>query len=84
MDWVMLLGSAAAIVTTIAFLPQVVKVIRTRQTKDISLGMYVVISIGLLLWFTYGIITVNYPIIFANGAAFCLSLLVLGYKLKLG
>ncbi len=54
-DAITALGLAAAALTTAAFLPQVIKTWRTRQTRDISLGMVSVLRLGIILWFTYGI-----------------------------
>ena len=50
-----LIGFIAATLTTIAFLPQVIKVWKSRSARDISLGMYCLFSSGVLLWLVYGI-----------------------------
>ena len=50
-----LIGFIAAVCTTFAFLPQVIKVWKTKQTKDLSLRMYTIMFIGICLWFVYGL-----------------------------
>lgn len=76
-----LLGYAAAVLTTTAFIPQVVQTLRTRDTRAISLGMYLLFSLGVALWALYGVLLTAWPIILANGMTLLLALVVLGYKL---
>lgn len=61
-----LIGFIAAICTTFAFLPQVIKVWKTKQTKDLSLRMYTIMFIGICLWFVYGLRINSLSIILAN------------------
>jgi len=82
MDWILLIGLAAAVLTTSSFVPQIVKIIRTKGTKDISLLMYVVITIGFFLWLLYGVLREDPAIIFANVIALILGLFVLVLKIK--
>ena len=82
MDWIISIGLAAAILTTSSFVPQIVKIIRTKGTKDISLLMYVVITIGFFLWLLYGVLREDPAIIFANVIALILGLFVLVLKIK--
>jgi len=84
LNWVTVLGLAAAFCTTIAFLPQVIKTLRTRRTRDISLVMYLVLVTGVLLWFIYGFIIGDLPLILANGATLALASVVLAMKLRNG
>ncbi len=77
-DWI---GSIAATLTTISFIPQVRQVWRTRQTKDISLGMYAIFTCGVVMWLAYGILLNSWPIIIANGITVCLAGSVLWMKL---
>jgi MtN3 and saliva related transmembrane protein len=77
-----LIGILAGILTTSAFLPQVVKTIRTKSTKDISLGMFSVTATGLALWLTYGILSGALPVIIANAVSLPLCLTILAYKLR--
>ena len=61
-----LLGFAAATCTTLAYAPQFVKVVRTRSTEDISLGMFLVMVLGIFLWLVYGLLSGDGPLIVAN------------------
>ena len=61
-----LIGFAAAFLTTVAFLPQTVRVVRTRDTRSISLAMYVLFTIGVALWLVYGILIGSLPVMVAN------------------
>lgn len=83
-DAVMALGLAAAAFTTLSFLPQVLKVWRTRRAGDISLRMYAVFCTGIVLWLVYGILTDDLPIIAANGMTLALagSVLVLALRYR--
>jgi len=81
MDWV---GGMAAVMTTAAFIPQVWQVWRTRHTKDISLGMYIIFTGGVLLWLVYGVLLASWPIIIANAITALLAGTVLLLKLRFG
>ena len=61
-----IIGLIAAVCTTFAFIPQVMKVWKTKQTKDLSLRMYSIMFIGLILWLVYGIRIDSLSIIMAN------------------
>ena len=77
-------GYVAATLTTVAFLPQAIKTIRTRDTHSISLGMYVVFNIGIVFWFAYGIALGSWPMIVSNAITFVLSATILALKLRHG
>lgn len=77
-----LLGFFAAILTTIAYVPQAIKIIRTKHTRDLSLAMYSVLNVGLLAWLVYGIFLVQWPIIFANTVTLLFTLPILFFKLR--
>ncbi len=79
-----ILGYTAGTLTTIAFLPQVLKAWRTRSTKDISLGMFLLFSLGVALWLVYGIMISSAPIIAANLVTLVLASSVLIAKLRFG
>ncbi len=81
-DATTVLGLAAATLTTAAFLPQVIKTWRTRQTRDISLGMFLVLCIGICLWLVYGILRGDLPLILANAVTLALAGTILAFKLK--
>lgn len=76
------LGYLAATCTTAAFLPQVIKTLKTRDTRSISLGMYVLFVTGVGLWMAYGIVLGDRPIILANGITFMLSAVILVMKAR--
>ncbi|HRF83158.1 MAG: SemiSWEET family sugar transporter [Xanthomonadales bacterium] len=78
------LGYFAAILTTVAFVPQALKTLRTRDTRAISLGMYVVFVTGLCFWLAYGIALGSWPMILSNIVTLALALLILGLKLRHG
>jgi MtN3 and saliva related transmembrane protein len=80
-DWT---GSAAATLTTVAFIPQAWKVWRTNHTADISLGMYILFTAGVALWLVYGILLAAWPIIIANSVTLILAGTVLVMKIKFG
>ena len=76
------IGFFAAFCTTVAFLPQAIKVYKTKSTKDISLYMFLIFTVGVLSWLIYGLIINDWPIILANAVTLILSFFILVYKLK--
>ncbi len=82
MDSITLLGYMAGALTTLAFLPQLIKVIETKSTKDISLLMFIVICTGIALWLVYGILIDSLPIILANLVTLIIAGAILIFKLK--
>ncbi|WP_437601177.1 SemiSWEET transporter [Sorangium sp. So ce590] len=83
-DVVTALGLVAATLTTISFLPQVLRTLRTRDTSSISVGMYAAFVTGVGLWLVYGLLTRDMPIIVANAITFVLSGTVFVLKLRYG
>ena len=81
-DQITIIGMLAAALTTIAFFPQVYKIYKTRSTRDLSLPMYILFSIGILLWLIYGIIINNLPIICANVVTIISCVYILAMMLK--
>ena len=79
-----LIGYLAASFTTLSFVPQALKTIRTRDTYAISSGMYATFSIGVALWFAYGVTLGSWPIILANGITFLLAGTILALKIQHG
>lgn len=77
-----LIGLAAGTLTTIAFLPQVIKTWRTRSTADISLSMFTVLCTGVALWLVYGLLTDDLPLVLANGVTLILAGTILGFKIR--
>jgi MtN3 and saliva related transmembrane protein len=82
MDTVTLIGSIAGLCTTVSLVPQVIKVYRMKETRDLSLAMYIIFSVGVFLWFIYGLIIKSMPIIAANGVTLTFSLFILVMKVK--
>ena len=76
------LGFAAAFCTTTAFVPQLLRVLKLRSARDISLGTFLLFSLGVLLWVVYGLYTGSKPILFSNIATLILSVSILALKLK--
>lgn len=81
-DYIQLLGMIAGILTTVAFLPQVVKTWKSRSAKDLSLGMFSIFCLGVLLWLIYGLLVSDLPIILANLVTLVLALTLLVFKLS--
>lgn len=77
-------GYVAAVLTTAAFFPQAVKTIRSKDTSGVSLGMYVVFTIGVAFWLVYGIALHSWPMIVSNIITFALSATILVLKLRHG
>ena len=77
-----LVGYAAAILTTVAFVPQALKALRDRDTHSLSLGMYVIFTIGVVLWGVYGWLLHDPAIVAANLITGSLSLAILIAKLR--
>lgn len=77
-----LIGIVAAALTTSAFLPQAIKVVRTRETAAISLVMYALFSTGVALWLAYGVLTLQWPIIIANVVTLGFAAVILAMKLR--
>lgn len=77
-------GLAAAFCTSAAFVPQVVKTWRTRSTHDISLGMFSLMTLGIVLWLVYGAFIGDLPLIVANLVTFVLAATILVFKLRYG
>jgi MtN3 and saliva related transmembrane protein len=82
MDFATALGTVAGILTTAAFVPQVVKTWRSRSARDISGVMFVAFSIGVALWIVYGVMVRSAPVVVANSVTLVLALAVLGMKAR--
>jgi MtN3 and saliva related transmembrane protein len=83
-QWIAALGIAAAIGTTGAFLPQVLKTWKTRQTDDFSWGYLTLFSTGTTLWLIYGLLRKDTAVIGANAITLVLVLVIAGVKFKSG
>ena len=77
-----LIGYVAAALTTISFIPQLIQIIKTKDTKSISLPMYILFVIGIALWLVYGLLRMDWPIIIANIITLITASIILMYKIK--
>lgn len=80
-EWI---GLAAAFCTTLAYVPQALRVWKTRSTKDISLITFSVLTFGIVLWLIYGFAISSLPIILANIVTLLLTGAILFFKLRHG
>jgi MtN3 and saliva related transmembrane protein len=80
--WVELAGYAAAILTTISFVPQAWHTFRTRDVSGISLGMYSVFAVGVALWLVYGLLLGAWPVVVANAVTLALAVAILAMKVR--
>jgi MtN3 and saliva related transmembrane protein len=81
MDLITTIGLLAGTLTTISFLPQVIRVFKTHSTRDLSLTMFLLFIAGVLLWLIYGILNHQSPIIIANSVTFVLAMIILIAKI---
>lgn len=79
-----ILGALAATLTTLCFVPQAIKVVREKDTKALSLSMYLMFITGVFFWLLYGITLNSWPMIAANLITFALALLILITKIRYG
>jgi len=82
MNLVAIIGYLAAFGTTASFLPQAVKTIQTKDTSGISLPMYILFTVGTLLWLIYGIMSPSLPVAVANAITLIFATTILIYKIK--
>ena len=82
MEPVTVIGLIAAAFTTFAYVPQAVKTIKTKNTKSLSLNMYVIMTVGIVLWLSYGILLRDLPIIIANTVTLLCAGIILILKIK--
>ena len=82
MDYNQILGLIAGGLTTVAFLPQVIKTWKSKSAKNLSLAMFFVFALGTLLWLIYGIIIQQLPIILANSITLALASVLLYFKVR--
>ena len=77
-------SALAALLTTAAFVPQALHIIRHRETKAISLVMYVAFASGVALWLLFGVLIGNWAIIISNAITLALTLAIVGMKIRYG
>lgn len=84
MDNTLIIGLVAASFTTFAFLPQSIRAIKTKHTKDISLPMLIMLEIGVVIWIIYGSMISDIPLLAANTISFIFVTITLALKIKHG
>lgn len=75
-----IIGYVAGSLTTLAFVPQVLQIYRTKSVKDVSLAMFLIFTLGVALWLGYGIMTHSLPVVAANAVTLILSFVILYFK----
>jgi MtN3 and saliva related transmembrane protein len=80
-EWI---GSAAGFLTTVAYLPQVIKTVRSRETGSLSVWMYASVCLGVTLWTVYGVMIDSMSVIVTNVVSLLLAGTVLAMKLRCG
>jgi len=76
-----ILGFVAGSLTAISQLPQVIKVVKSKNTQSISLWTYIILSIGISLWLVYGIMSNDLPLILANSITIVFTIIIMIYKI---
>ena len=79
---IQILGLVAGTITSITFLPQVIKIWKTRSAKDLSLMMLLLLMLGVILWLAYGLFVLDAAIIYTNSMVLAMSLVMLYFKLR--
>jgi MtN3 and saliva related transmembrane protein len=79
-----LIGTIAAFITTLGWVPQIVKILRERAAGSISIGTNALLASGVSLWTLYGLFIGSWPVIMANGVTLVFILTILGLKLRYG
>jgi MtN3 and saliva related transmembrane protein len=84
MELTSVIGFAAGLLTTLAFVPQVVKIWRSRSAADVSLAAFIAFTVGVGLWLAYGILKQEPPIVLWNGVTLVLAAAIVAMKLRFG
>lgn len=82
MDYITVIGLVAGFLTTVSFLPQVIRTWKTKSTKDISFYMFSILTVGIFLWMIYGFLIDSLPVILANAVSLILSAVIMAFKIK--
>jgi MtN3 and saliva related transmembrane protein len=81
-NWITLIGLIAATLTTISFIPQAIKTIKSKNTRDLSLSMYIILAIGVSMWLVYGLIINDLPVTLANAVTSVFIFTILFLKIR--
>ena len=84
MESVTLFGLTAGTLTTVAFVPQVVKIWKTKSTDDISFGTFFLFGLGVFFWLVYGFMIGALPVILANAVTLALAVAIIVLKMRYG
>lgn len=84
MSLITILGLVAGICTSTSLLPQLIKIIKEKQVEDLSIGMFVTLTIGVALWIVYGVMKSDLPIIITNAFSLLLNVCILVLRFKYG
>lgn len=84
MDWTQVLGLTAGCLTSSSTFPQILKTWKTKDARDVSVGMFSVLLCGVILWVLYGIKKSDVPIVATNSLAILLNSIMLFFKLRYG
>ena len=79
--WMTVIGYVAGLCTTVSLLPQVMRIVRLRSARDVSIEMYLLFSVGTLMWFGYALVLHSGPMMVWNVISFLLSVIIVGLKL---
>lgn len=79
-----LVGIAAGSLGIVSYMPQVIKVVRTKQTHDLAIGMWWVATLANALWVMYGLLKHNPTLVTANSALLVMAVIILIYKVRYG
>ncbi|MBI5887222.1 MAG: SemiSWEET transporter [Deltaproteobacteria bacterium] len=82
MDRITVLGLFAGTLTTISFIPQVVKAWKSHSTKDVSFWMFLLLTVGVMMWVVYGFLIGSLPVIMTNAVTLVLVFILLVLKIK--
>jgi MtN3 and saliva related transmembrane protein len=79
-----LIGASGAVLTTLCWVPQAVKIIRSRETRAISLSGTALCTVGVLLWLIYGVAIVDAPLIGSSAVTLAMMAIILALKIRHG
>ena len=84
MNYITIIGLVAAVLTNISFIPQIYQIYRTKETRDLSLPMFAILTSGIFLWLVYGIMAKAMPVVIANAVAFISCSYIVAMKIRYG
>ncbi len=76
------IGYVAGVLTVVSFLPQVIRTWRTKETKDLSFGMFALLITAGALWITYGALSTDWPVVATNVGTVILNCAILAAKIR--